>query len=116
MELLLREGDYVADGLGGVVCLEGEEALLERVLFRLTARRGAFPLLPELGSRLYLLGREAKEGRLSAARQYVAEALAEEDVTVDAVELEEGTAGTLLLRACLSRDGADLTAEVTISM
>ena len=40
MELLLREGEYVADGRGGVVRLEGEEALLGRVLFRLTARRG----------------------------------------------------------------------------
>lgn len=116
MELLLREGDYVADGQGGVVRLEGEEALLARVLFRLTARRGMLPMLPELGSRLYLLGREGAEGRLSAARQYVAEALAEEDVTVESVELEQGTAGTALLRAFLSQGDTTVTAEVTISM
>ncbi len=116
MELLLREGEYVADGRGGVVRLEGEEALLGRVLFRLTARRGGLPLLPELGSRLYLLGREGPEGRLSAARQYVAEALAEEDVTVESVELEQGAAGTLQLRAYLLHGEAAVTAEVTISI
>ena len=55
MELLLKDGDYVSDGAGGQVRLEGEEALLQRVLFRLTARRGGFPLMPELGSRLYAL-------------------------------------------------------------
>ena len=116
MELLLREGDYVADGRGGVVRLEGEEALLERVLFRLCARRGMLPVLPDLGSRLYLLGREPPEGRLSAARQYVAEALGEEDVTVESVELEQGAAGMLSLRVCLSQGDTAVTAEVTISM
>ena len=58
MEAKLFNGDYIPDGLGGVVRCEGADALLERVLFRLTARRGQFPLLPRLGSRLYLLGRE----------------------------------------------------------
>ena len=57
MEAKLFNGDYIPDGLGGVVRCEGADALLERVLFRLTARRGQFPLLPRLGSRLYLLGR-----------------------------------------------------------
>ena len=77
METKLLNGDYVPDGLGGVARCQGEDALLERVLFRLTARRGQFPPLPELGSRLYLLGRESAAQRPSAARQYAAEALAE---------------------------------------
>ena len=50
-ENLLRGGDYVPDGFGGFVRLQEEEALLERALFKLTCRRGAFPFLPELGSR-----------------------------------------------------------------
>lgn len=58
MELRLEQGDYVPNGAGGFQRLEGAEALLQRVLFRLTARRGQFPFLPELGSRLYQLGRE----------------------------------------------------------
>ena len=41
MELWLKNGDYVPDGKGGFVQLEGEEALLQRVLFRLCARRGS---------------------------------------------------------------------------
>ena len=40
MELWLRDGDYVPDGRGGLVRSEGAEALLQRVLFRLCARRG----------------------------------------------------------------------------
>lgn len=48
MGLCLRNGDYVPDGRGGLRQAEGQEALLERVLFRLTARRGTFPFLPEL--------------------------------------------------------------------
>ena len=58
MEIKIQNGDYVPDGLGGVVRLSGAEALLERILFRLTARRGGLPPLPALGSRLHLLGRE----------------------------------------------------------
>ena len=61
MEFLLRDGDYVPDGAGSLVKLTGAEEVLQRALFRLSARRGSFPLLPELGSGLYLLGREAPE-------------------------------------------------------
>lgn len=78
MELLLKNRDYVPNGAGGVVGLAGAEEMLALVLFRLTARRGAFPFLPELGSRLYLL-RNAKPSQWeSLARQYVAEALSGE--------------------------------------
>ena len=38
METKLVNGDYVADGLGGVERLSGADALLGRVLYRLTAR------------------------------------------------------------------------------
>ena len=41
MELQLKNGDYVPDGRGGAVRLTGDAALLQRVLFRLSARRGA---------------------------------------------------------------------------
>ena len=40
MELMLRDGDYVADGRGGVKRTEGGEEVLQRVLFQLGARRG----------------------------------------------------------------------------
>ena len=78
MELRLEQGDYVPNGAGGFQRLEGAEALLQRVLFRLTARRGQFPFLPELGSRLYQLGREKPSAREALALQYVTEALVQE--------------------------------------
>lgn len=97
MELVLRNGDYVPDGVGGLRRAGGREALLQRVLFRLTARRGTFPFWEELGSRLWQLGRVPAEQRQAAAKQYVAEALAEErTLTVENVELTVGSAGAVL--------------------
>ena len=79
----LRDGDYRLDGKGGFAASEGAEEVLERVLFQLTARRGSFPLLPQVGSRLYLLLREKPSVRGSMGASYAAEALAgEEDLQV----------------------------------
>ena len=78
MELFLDRGDYLPDGKGGFVRATGGKELLQRVLFKLTARRGSFPLIPELGSRLYLLPREKKSRWAVLGGQYVAEALADE--------------------------------------
>ena len=52
MELKINDRDYVADGMGGLVRVSGWDELLERVLFKLSVRRGSFSLLPELGSRV----------------------------------------------------------------
>ena len=69
MALVLREGDYVPDGRGGFRSAEGGQEVLERVLWKLTVRRGSFPFLPELGSRLYLLGRASTRQREALAGQ-----------------------------------------------
>lgn len=61
MELKIKDRDYVADGMGGLVRVSGWDELLERVLFKLSVRRGSFSLLPELGSKLHLLRREKAE-------------------------------------------------------
>ena len=66
MEWKLMDGDYVPDGMGGLTALSGGEEVLARVLYRLTARRGALPFLPNLGSRLYQLGREKPAARQAA--------------------------------------------------
>ena len=102
MELELRDGDYVPDGMGGVYRKEGKEALLQRVLFRLTARRGQFPFWENLGSRLWQLGRLAPSDRQAAAKQFVAEALAEENVTVESVQLMESEDNTAMVHVSLS--------------
>lgn len=74
MSLLLVDRDYAADGGGVAAARDGEEVLGE-VLFRLTARRGSFPFLPRLGSRMDALRREKPSAWESLARQYAAEAL-----------------------------------------
>lgn len=114
MEWKLSRGDYVPDGAGGLTALNGREEMLARVLYRLTARRGALPFLPELGSRLYQLGREKPSARQALAAQYVAEALQEEtDISVRSVELvQNGEAG--LLTVYLDWQGETLTARVAV--
>ena len=97
MELMIRNGDYVAEGTG-LRRVSGREALLQRVLFRLTARRGSFPFRESLGSRLWQLGQLPAAARQTAAKQYVAEALAEEpDVAVESVTLMEQDGRAVLL-------------------
>ncbi len=114
MEIKLINGDYVPDGLGGIQRSSGADALLQRALFRLTARRGQFPPLPTLGSRLYLLGKEPPSQRLPAARQYAAEALAEEDVTVTDVQLSPVRDGHISVTVLLNYQGTDLSIALTI--
>ena len=114
MELELRDGDYVVNG-GRARRTEGREALLQRVLFRLTARRGQFPFLEDLGSRLWTLGQLPAGKRQTAAEQFVAEALAAEPgLTVEQVTLEQGTEGRSRLTAELTWNGKDLRVTVDV--
>lgn len=92
MELKLANGDYVPDtrmGVGFETVTDLDE-LLQRVIFKLTVRRGSFPMIPELGSDLWLICREKKSNRLSAAYQYVSQALSdEEQVQIENVAVSE---------------------------
>lgn len=114
MEWKLSQGDYVPDGVGGLTALNGGEEMLARALYRLTARRGALPFMPELGSRLYLLGREKPSARQALAAQYVTEALREEpDLSVRSVELvQDGERGRLTVY--LDWQGEELVAQLSI--
>lgn len=114
MELELKNGDYVADNAGGLRRVQGREALLQRVFFRLAARRGAFPFWEGLGSRLWELGKLPAPERQAAAQQYVTEALAEEPVTVEDVTLEQGRDGTSAMTARLRYQGEALPVTVEI--
>lgn len=109
--LILREGDYVPDGQGGFSAAEGAEEVLERILWKLTVKRGSFPFLPELGSRLHLLNRVPAKERETMAARYVHEALADEEVTVRETRLtREGERALLQLK--LDWQGEELTATV----
>lgn len=113
MALILRDGDYVPDGKGGFQKAEGAQELLERVLWKLSVRRGSFPFLPELGSRLHLLGRAPAREREALAGQYVAEALADEDVTLREVALaQEGQGAHLTVRMDWKGEELELTVKV----
>ena len=115
MELKIKDRDYVSDGAGALVRVSGREELLERVLYKLSVRRGSFALMPELGSELHLLWREKGERRATAAKQYVAEALAEETaLTVEDVELTERGDGVMALRVLLTADGESAALEMTV--
>ena len=113
MENLCVNGDYVPDGTGGLRRLEGNQALVQRVLFRLKARRRSFPFWDSLGSRLWRLGTLPRQQRQAADRQFVAEALAEEDLTVESVELEEQGDRTVLT-ARLTWEGQTLAVTLDI--
>lgn len=116
MELMIRDGDYVADGGSGLCRVSGQEALLQRILYRLTAHRGSFPFWETLGSRLWQLGKLPAAARQSAAKQYVTEALAEErDVQVESVTLTERD-GRALLLAELTRKGEPISVSVELRL
>ena len=115
MELKLQNGDYVPDRVGGLQRVEGKEALLQRVLFRLTARRGTFHFCETLGSRLWRLGQIPAVQRQAAAEQYVAEALEEEmGLEVERVTLSEKEAGTVELTAEVTYEGEAFSATLEI--
>ena len=114
MERKLVNGEYVPDGVGGLQVLDGAQEVLARVLFRLMARRGAFPFLPNLGSRLYQVLREKPSARQALASQYAAEALEEEtDVRlVETVWQETENGAQVVVR--LDWKGEELAATVTL--
>ena len=115
MELRLKEGDYVPDGLGGFQRLEGREALVQRLMFRLQAHRGALPFWETMGSRLWQLGRFPPEQRQAAAVQFVSEALEEEEgLVVESVVVREETPGVLSVRAELRYQGEVLPLDLEI--
>lgn len=114
MELFLKNGDYLPDGKGGFVRASGGEELLQRALFKLTARRGSFPLLPRLGSRLYLLPRHRPGEWEALARQYAAEALEdEEELTVRGVTVTPDGTGA---RVEVALECRGQTAAVTVEL
>ena len=114
MELILRNGDYVSDGAAGLRRVQGQEALLQRVLFRLSAKRGMFPFWETLGSRLWLLGQVPVSARQAAAKQYVAEAFAEEQgLRVEDVFLtQNGESASLTAELSYGEERLSVTMEL----
>lgn len=114
MTLILQKGNYVPDGKGGFLRAQGAQGLLAEALFRLSCRRGAFPLLPQLGSRLYTLTQEKPSAWEMMARQYCAEALEGLDLTVQQVQVTPLEDSALHVAAYLRYHGDTVLAEVKI--
>lgn len=99
MEPLLSGGDFRMDAFGHPVTISGAQELLQRVLIRLSVKRGAFRLDPSLGSNLYLL--KVTKSLDRDALTYAKEALIDiPDIRVLSahVELEENGSATVLVR------------------
>lgn len=84
----LMSGDYVVQG-GGIARMSGSDAAFANAIFRLQCRRGSFPFLPELGSRLWQLGRLRPGDWEVCARQYCIEALQGSGVEVRSIAVSQ---------------------------
>ena len=108
----LEKGDYALRG-NTCVPLRGQEAAFADALFRLQCRRGSFPFLPDLGSRLWRLGLERRTDRIALARQYCAEALEGSPVQANDVTVrEQGSA--LAVELTLRLGEANVKVEVRV--
>lgn len=114
MTLILEKGSYLPDGKGGFLRAQGAQGLLAEALFRLSCRRGAFPLLPNLGSRLHTLTREKPSAWEMAARQHCAEALNGLPLTLKQVTVTATGGNTLCVTVYLQIQGETLLAEVNV--
>ena len=114
MAMRLVDGDYVTDERGGFEEVAGTDAVMQRVLLKLKARRGGFPLMPGFGSRFYLLTREKPSGRQRAAEQYANEALADENaVEIKSVSVKEKDG---VLQVTVETAMGDKTASVSVNV
>ena len=111
MHLKMRDRDYIPDGAGGFQIAEGSQRLLQQALFLLTAKRGKFTLMPELGSRLYLLPGEKPSAYSAMAKVYAQEALLPLGLTVVSADVTPESDG-LHVAVHLIYNGEDMLLEV----
>lgn len=115
MELKLIDGDYVLSVTGGFETVSGYDEKLQRILYKLSCRKGGFAPLPHIGSELYRLLREKKENRNTLARKYILEALEDEDdITLTYADVKEAENG-LLVSAEFEYSGGLKTMAVFLS-
>jgi len=108
----LINGDYVPQG-SGIARARGIQGAFANAVFCLQCRRGSFPFLPNLGSRLWQLGRVRQGDWEVCARQYCAEALQGTGVEVQNVKVyPQGQA--LCVEAALRLGETTLNVEVQV--
>ena len=114
MEHILINRDYVPNGRGGLQQAAGTEALLARALFCLCCRRGSFPFLPELGSRLWQLKGSTEAQITSLAAAYCAEAVSPLGLKVETVKLLDWQDDAARLDVALLVENQTQHVEVTL--
>lgn len=113
MSLKLRDRDYVPNGAGGFQTVSGSRRVLEEALFLLSVRRGSFSVLPEMGSRLYTLGREKPSVRATIAKIYAQEALTPMGITVTGAKVTESD--VLAVEINMEYENETFQVEVAVS-
>lgn len=116
MDLLIAEGDYLPDGMGGFCSASGSAGVLQRALYRLSVPRGSFLPLPNLGSNLYRLYQEKSSAWEALAIQYVREALeVEPDLWVTQVEVHWDHQEKIEVKVYLSWHGEVLSLSTQVN-
>ena len=104
MDTAISNGDFICDSKGVPVELTGYDELLQRVLIRLTVKKGSFIYDTSLGSRLYTL--KATDGNIKErALSLVREAL----IDISEVVIED-------VLTTLTNDGENLELTVILSV
>lgn len=114
MDTLLQNGDHAVDKTGLPMAVTGLGALIQRLLIRLSVRRGCFTPDLGLGSELYRLPWAAGEEAGRLALHYAQQALLPEGearvVSAACRPLEEGA---LAVTVTVRVGGLDYPLEVT---
>lgn len=115
MELKVKDGAYVLCG-GGLERVSGAEEIAQRVVMKLTARKGSFAPLPSYGSTLHQLLYRAKPSEYQTiAMQSIAQALADEpEVAVTETTVTVADEDTLQLKVYFTVSGVNFQTDVTI--
>lgn len=113
MELKIVDGDYTKDSFHDIASADGSEEVAERIMAKLVARRGGFAILPDFGSQLYKLSMVKTSERLSYAKQYIAEALSDENIEIDEITVSEADE-TIVVGLSLTYNGESITLETVI--
>lgn len=114
MELKLSRGRYVTSDEGVLAHVSGQEETIQRILCRLSARRGGFYPMPDFGSRLYTLCGMKSPERAVAARQFVHEALEGEDVEILSVDCEDAPEDKCIVSVELKLGGSEANLTLTL--
>lgn len=109
MELKLENGQYVSSKYGGLETVSSDDELCQRLMMKLTARRGGFAPWQDFGSRLYCLVGGVKSSELpSLAEKYISEALSNENVSIESLIVEELGDGTANFELWLKTDDSKI--------